>query len=153
MKKTFQNKPLLIAAILIVLFKIIAIIANGLSQPQSVLLWFTLPSLTYLIVAAISFSKAFWLFGLIIGLLTVGGFAQLISLLLLTINRWGARVATIVLIVCCIPDMLIQFLYIPSMPLLAIGLAYNIASIVLLVLLRRSRHKAPTDPTIEPTTA
>ena len=151
MKKTFENKPLLVAAILIVLFKIIATIANGLSQPQPVLLWLTLPSLTYLIVAAISFSKAFWLFGLIIGLLIVGGFAQIISLLLLTINRWGACVATIVLIICCIPDMLIQFLYIPSMPLLAIGLAYNITSIVLLVLLRRSRPGAPTVTNIDPT--
>ena len=125
MKKTFQNKSLLLATLLLLVPKlfIMLFVTHFLCQ------W------SLFLEAGISFAYAA---------------PFLATLILLAINRRGAAVASIFLVVFCCLDMLVHLVYLLQFPFLPVGLLYDLAVIILLILLHRSKKREPATATDTP---
>lgn len=141
MKRTFENKPLRITIVLLFLLKLIFCFSSYF--------------IGFLTFFALIF-KSGWLLTITLSVAMACTVAFLISLLLLAINRKGARVASVALIVFYILDMLLHLFFIFSsifsLPFFAIGFLYDLTLVVLLVRLRHPRPNAPTNVTnIDPT--
>ena len=147
MKKTFQNKPLLITVVLLCYFKIVCtfLIVKSLD-----LVAFSFPSLfTLFVIIGFSDMQA-WLAWTLFCILILASLSFLVFFIMLTVNRKGAGVASIGLLVYSMLDALATLPNLLTTPIYVLGFVFNLSIVILLVLLRRSRPGAPTVTNIDP---
>lgn len=151
MKKTFENKPLLITIVLLFLLKLTLTVVTIAGSEKVSLVFSSFPLCTTFAIITTLFGNPGWPLTLLACILVLLIFSIPVFLLILVINKRGAKIASIILIVYNSLDALYCLPVLFSAPLLTFGFVYNLVLIVLLVLLRRSRPGAPTVTNIDPT--
>ena len=151
MKKTFENKPLLITFVLLFLLKLILTVIISAGSGRVSLVFSSFPLCTTFAIITMLFGNPGWPVALLACILVVLIFSIPVFLLFLVINKRGAKMASTILIGYNSLDALYCLPMLFSAPLLTIGFVYNLVLIFLLILLRRSRSGAPTVTNIDPT--
>ena len=147
MQNTFQSKPLLNTVGLLCFLKIIFTFFIVKSLDFVAL---SLPSLFILFVITAFSNTQAWLAWTLFCILILAVMTYLVVFIMLAVNRKGAGVASIGLLVYSMLDALATLPQLVVTPIYALGFVFNLSIVILLVLLRRSRPGAPTVTNIDP---